>query len=76
MKMGKIHIFYILTVLFPKFLTRQLKYADLPTKAVTFFGVIESKYGSPHLLPPPTFELYELAAVLASAKELYPSIGP
>lgn len=35
--------YYKLTVLFPKFLTRQLKYADFPTKAVTLFETFLSK---------------------------------
>lgn len=38
-----------LTVLLPKFRTLQLKYADLPTNAVTLFGTLISKYGSFHL---------------------------
>lgn len=40
--------FSILTVLLPKLRTRQLKYADLPTNAVTLFGMLVSKYGSFH----------------------------
>lgn len=32
------HGFKELTVLFPKFFTLQLKYADLPTNAVTYIG--------------------------------------
>lgn len=34
-----------LTVLFPKFLTRQLRYVVFPSKAVTFFEADLSKYG-------------------------------
>lgn len=33
------------TVLFPKFFTRQFKYAVLPSNAVTFLDAIRSKYG-------------------------------
>lgn len=40
----------LLTVLLPKFRTRQLKYADFPTNAVTLFDTLVSKYGSFHLL--------------------------
>ena len=36
----------ILTVLLAKFLTMHVRYAELPTKAVTFLGVIGSKCGS------------------------------
>lgn len=34
-----------LTVLFPKFLTLQFRYAVLPSRAVTFFEAALSKYG-------------------------------
>lgn len=44
----KVHI--ILTLLLPKFITRQLRYADLPANDVTFPGIVGSKYGSVHLL--------------------------
>lgn len=37
--------FVILTVRFPKFLTRQFRYAVLPTRAVTFLEADISKYG-------------------------------
>lgn len=37
-----------LTVLFPKFFTLQLIYADLPTNAVMFLGITGSKYDSYH----------------------------
>lgn len=36
---------YLLTVLFPKFFTRQFRYAVLPSSAVTFFDRTKSKYG-------------------------------
>lgn len=35
----------VLTVLFPKFRTRQLRYAVFPSNAVTFFDAALSKYG-------------------------------
>lgn len=35
----------VLTVLFAKFLTRQLRQAVLPNKAVTFLDAFVSKYG-------------------------------
>lgn len=35
----------ILTVLLPRLRTRQLKYADLPSNAVTLFAMSVSKYG-------------------------------
>lgn len=38
-------IIQILTVLFPRFLTRQFKYAVLPSSAVTFLEAARSKYG-------------------------------
>lgn len=38
----------MLTVLLPRLRTRQLRYADLPASAVTFFGTLPSKYGSLH----------------------------
>lgn len=40
----------ILTVLLPKFFTLQLKYADFPTNAVTFVGILLSKCGSIHFV--------------------------
>lgn len=38
-------VWWQLTVLFPRFLTRQFKYAVLPSSAVTFFDAGLSKYG-------------------------------
>lgn len=63
---------FLLTVLFPNPLTRQLKYADLPTKAVTLLGIFVSKYGSFHF----GFK-NELngGCVLLSVNVLYPSRG-
>lgn len=53
-----------LTVLLPKFRTLQLKYADLPTNAVTFFWIIASKYGSDILEPLITLLLLLLLPLL------------
>lgn len=63
----------LLTVLFPKFRTRQLKYADFPTSAVTLLATLVSKYGSFHF----GFknELNGGCAVLLSVNVLYPSRG-
>lgn len=43
-----VEITKILTVLLPRFRTLQLKYADLPTNAVTLFDTFVSKCGSFH----------------------------
>lgn len=61
-----------LTVLFEILKTLQLKYADFPTKAVTLFGILVSKYGSFHF----GFK-NELngGCVLLSVNVLYPSRG-
>lgn len=63
----------LLTVLLPRFRTRQLKYADFPTRAVTLFGILVSKYGSFHF----GFknELNGGCVVLPSVNVLYPSRG-
>ncbi len=37
----------MLTVLFPRLLTLQLRYAVFPTRAVTLRGMLASKKGSP-----------------------------
>lgn len=64
-----------LTVLLPKFRTLQLKYADFPTSAVTFFCIIASKYGSLHF-GLNTEYCVVVDTVVVSTSELKPSIGP
>lgn len=57
----------MLTVLLPRLRTRQLRYADLPASAVTFFGTPTSKYGSLHLGFMMTFSDDEADAGAAAA---------
>lgn len=47
-----------LTVLFPKFLTRQLRYVVFPNRAVTFFEADLSKYGPDRVVSSRVFWLY------------------
>lgn len=56
------------TVLFPKFLTRQFRYAELPTSAVTFFDAEISKYG-------PRFNALRSAASSLSASGVKPLLS-
>lgn len=44
-RLGDSEIRSLLTVLFPRFLTLQFKYAVFPSSAVTFLEAILSKYG-------------------------------
>lgn len=50
--------YVLLTVLFPKFLTRQLRYVVFPSKAVTFFEADLSKYGPDRVASSTVFWLY------------------
>ena len=51
-------MFISLTVLFPKFLTRQLRYVVFPSRAVTFFEADLSKYGPDRVASSRAFWLY------------------
>lgn len=54
-------IYVLLTVLFPRFLTVQFKYANLPTRAVTLRDVVASKEGARRDVPPTGSEFMEPA---------------